>query len=137
LLPSATGSSNVGQATAQFGSSYIQQMNAATLNITSQTFLTNVTIASNLSTPLANITTLNTASAIATTGFYGPVVGSNTMSATVITASTNVNTPLANITHPKCRHVHSYHFILWPFDRFQHHLGDGHHRLDKRQYTFG
>jgi hypothetical protein len=101
LLPNVTATANIGQLSAQFGSSYIQQMNAATLNITSQTYLTNVSIASNLSTPLANITTLNAATVIATTGFYGPVVGSNVVSASNVysaNALTTTNVFVNNVT---------------------------------------
>jgi Chaperone of endosialidase len=62
-----------------------------------------VTASSNVNAPTMNSTTANGATVIATTGFYGPLTGSNaisasTISGTVITASSNVNAPTMNST---------------------------------------
>ena len=57
-----------------------------------------ITASSNVNAPTINVTTMNAATSITTTGFYGPVVGSNVVGATVITASSNVNAPTINAT---------------------------------------
>ena len=63
LLPAVAGTSGIGLIGTPFGSASIGLINAATLNVTTQVYATNIF------SPLANITTLNAASITSVSGF--------------------------------------------------------------------
>ena len=94
LLPAVAGTSGIGLIGTPFGSASIGLINAATLNVTTQVYATNIF------SPLANITTLNATSITSVTGFlgslYGTIVGQNAASVSLLTASQNVYAPTMN-----------------------------------------
>lgn len=60
LLPNVAGTSNIGQSSSQFGSAYIQLVNAASMNVTTQMNATTVNVSSNLLTGGFSSNTANT-----------------------------------------------------------------------------
>jgi hypothetical protein len=85
LLPNVAGSSNIGQLSAQFGSAYIQLINAASMNVTTQN-ATTVNVSSNLLTGGFSSNTTNT-SVTGTLNFNNLLVGGTvgTTNQTIIT----------------------------------------------------
>jgi len=107
LLPNVSGSSNLGQSTAQFGSAYVRTINALSLNVTTQANISSLNVSgtayfANSNLAISNVTTANVSTANVGTlnvSSFASFTFANTVTANITTANVSTsNTSFLNVS---------------------------------------